>query len=303
MLVFATSDKGGTGRSVTSCNVAYRLSLMGNDVVYLDFDFGSPTAGAIFEISKMEGGTDRGGLHSYVEGEIGDPHYVDVRVSSDRQSLRTLQPKAGRLVLFPGDRGGAEFPSKPEKIDRCVELFRRLVQEFQVCVIDLSSGRSHALHMALKATARPELHAVDTRWLVFHRWTRQHIVAASSLVFGNNGLLDAGAAAGHDRNELQDLIRFIRIAVPTLNTPLSVDRATQAKWLRTCDNELKNLAMRSKLGHSVTLGETPVEPVLQWREQVISDADVASRIANPATIEAFDGLANKLTDKAVWERL
>ena len=48
MLVFATSDKGGTGRSVTSCNIAYRLSLQGNDVVYLDFDFGSPTAGAIF---------------------------------------------------------------------------------------------------------------------------------------------------------------------------------------------------------------------------------------------------------------
>lgn len=303
MLVFATSDKGGTGRSVTSCNVAYRLSLQGNDVVYLDFDFGSPTAGAIFEIAKMEGGTDRGGLHSYVEGKIGDPHYVDIKTSSDRASLRALHAKAGRLVFFPGDRGGAEFPSKPDKVYRCVELFRRLLQEFHVCVIDLSSGRSHALDMALKATARPELHSVAARWLVFHRWTRQHIMAANSLVFGDHGVLDAGAAAGHDRNALQDSIRFVRTAVPTLNAPHSADHAAQAKWLRTCDNELKTLAMRNKLGHSATLGETPVEPVLQWREQVISDADVASKIANTATVDAFDELARNLTDKAVWERL
>jgi CobQ/CobB/MinD/ParA nucleotide binding domain len=302
MLVFATSDKGGTGRSVTSCNVAYRLSLQGSDVVYLDFDFGSPTAGAIFEIARMEGGTDRGGLHSYVEGKVGDPHYVDIRADSDRESLRIPHAKAGRLVLFPGNRGGAEFPSTPDKVYRCVELFRRLAQEFHVCVVDLSSGRSHALEMALEATARPELHSVAARWLVYHRWTRQHIVAANSLVFGDHGVLDAGAGAGHDRNALQDSIRFVRTAVPTLNAPLSANRAAQAKWLRTCDNELKNLAMRNKLGHSATLGETPVEPVLQWREQVISDADVASKIANNATVEAFDELARKLTDKAVWER-
>ena len=32
MLVFATSDKGGTGRSVTSSNVVYRRALQGGDV-------------------------------------------------------------------------------------------------------------------------------------------------------------------------------------------------------------------------------------------------------------------------------
>ena len=44
MFVFAASDKGGTGRSVTSSNLLYRSALQGNDVCYLDFDFGSPTA-------------------------------------------------------------------------------------------------------------------------------------------------------------------------------------------------------------------------------------------------------------------
>ncbi|MFD1051900.1 hypothetical protein ACFQ1S_43240, partial [Kibdelosporangium lantanae] len=60
MLVFATSDKGGTGRSVTSCNLVYRKSLQGSDVCYVDFDFGSPTAGAVFQIPAVETGTDAG---------------------------------------------------------------------------------------------------------------------------------------------------------------------------------------------------------------------------------------------------
>jgi hypothetical protein len=157
--------------------------------------------------------------------------------------------------------------------------------------------------MALGATARSELDQVAVRWLVFHRWTRQHIVAASGLVFGEHGVLQAGAEAGHDRDALLDSIRFVRTAVPTLNAPLSTDRAAQAKWLHICNDELKNLAMRSKLGQSLTLGETPMEPVLQWREQVILDADVASNIANAATVKAFDELATKLTDDTVWERL
>jgi len=36
VLVFATSDKGGTGRSVTSSNVMYRRALQGSDVAYLE---------------------------------------------------------------------------------------------------------------------------------------------------------------------------------------------------------------------------------------------------------------------------
>jgi len=56
MLLFATSDKGGTGRSVTGSNVVYRRALQGGDVCYVDFDFGSPTSGAIFGISGLSRG-------------------------------------------------------------------------------------------------------------------------------------------------------------------------------------------------------------------------------------------------------
>jgi hypothetical protein len=303
VLVFAASDKGGTGRSVTSCNIAYHLAQR-KSVAYLDFDFGSPTAGAIFEVAKVERGIDsRVGTHSYLNGVASDPRQVDIWQSSSRTHLRTANTRAHRLVLFPGDRGGAEFPNSVERVERCIELFVKLDSEFDVCVVDLSSGRSVAVEMVLKATASAPLRSLAARWLVFHRWTQQHIVAAHSLVFDARGLLEVGKQAGHDQDELLDSIRFVRTAVPNLNSHLATDNAAQATWLRACDEELKKLANRHKLGRSRTLGQTPMEPVLQWREQVISDADVAANIANEATVTAFRELADKLTDNTWWEKL
>lgn len=112
MLVFATSDKGGTGRSVTSSNVMYRRALQGGDVCYLDFDFGSPTAGTIFNIATAVRGTVNGGLHSYLQGTLNEPEQLDVWSESDRTSLRHRPPGAGRLVLLPGDADrGSSHPT------------------------------------------------------------------------------------------------------------------------------------------------------------------------------------------------
>src|SRR3954466_16352834 len=102
MLVFAISDKGGTGRSVTSSNIVYRRALQGQDVCYLDFDFGSPTVGAIFRISSVSRGTQHGGMHAYLQGETDEPHRVDVWAESDRDALRARPPGAGQMMLFPG---------------------------------------------------------------------------------------------------------------------------------------------------------------------------------------------------------
>jgi MinD-like ATPase involved in chromosome partitioning or flagellar assembly len=96
VLVFATSDKGGTGRSVTGSNVAYRRALQGSDVCYLDFDFGSPTAGTIFHISSAVRGIDSGGLHSYLRGDVAEAQRLDVWNQSERGSLRGRPPGAGR---------------------------------------------------------------------------------------------------------------------------------------------------------------------------------------------------------------
>src|ERR1700722_10212734 len=171
MLLIATSDKGGTGRSVTGSNVVYRRALRGSDVCYVDFDFGSPTAGAIFGISALSRGTTTGsGTHSYLLGRAPVEELWDVWQHSDRTSLRQRPPGPGRLALVPGDAGGGEFAVDDDAVDRCIDLFLRLHGEFEVVLVDLSAGRSYAAEIVIAATSAPELGGVTTRWLIFHRW-------------------------------------------------------------------------------------------------------------------------------------
>jgi hypothetical protein len=305
MLVFATSDKGGTGRSVTSSNVAYRRALQGGDVCYLDFDFGSPTAGAIYNISAVVNGVPVGGLHSYLLGKASEPVRYDVWTSSDRSSLRGRPPGAGRLMLLPGDSGGGEFSADSEIIRRCVSLLLRLDEEFELCLVDLSAGRSYATQIVLAATAQEELRAIPYRWLIYHRWTRQHIIAAANLVYGHRGIIETGAGVGHDREKLSSSIRFVRTAVVDPDSSeLAGLRAPQIAWLRDCNQDLQEIASARRVGRTSILGVVPLDPVLQWREQLISDNDVLTRhIANQATVDAFSTIAKRLFDDAAWEGL
>jgi hypothetical protein len=305
MLIFAVSDKGGTGRSVTSCNILYRSALQGTDVCYLDFDFGSPTSGAIFNIESVSHGTTRGGLHSYLDGALAEPQRLDVWTESDRNSLRNRPPGAGRLMLLPGDSGGGEFPASKEAVNRCARLFLRLEEEFELTLVDLSAGRSYATDMVLAATAMPELKSVRSRWLVFHRWTRQHILAASALVYGTRGILDTGIRQGHKQESLSESLRFVRTAVVDPDSPeLEGLSGAQVAWLRDCHRDLLELASTHQVGRTVLIGAIPLDPVLQWREQIISDNDVYMRkIANLATVTAFSDLARLVVDDAAWETL
>ncbi|MFJ1599935.1 SCO2523 family variant P-loop protein [Streptomyces sp. NPDC088261] len=302
MLVFAASDKGGTGRSVTSANVAYRKALAGDDVCYLDFDFGSPTAAAVFDVPGALRGIEHGGLHSYLQGKAAEPVRIDVWADTEHEVLRHRPTGSGGLVLLPGDRSGGEFAVGKDALGRCVDLFLRLNSEFDLVVVDLSAGRSYATDMVLEATSRPELRGVDARWLVYHRWTRQHVIAAAGLVFGARGIVAGGVARGHDEDRLRGSIRFVRAAVPDPESALwSQVPPAQSAWMRKCDQDLNKLAAELDVGFSRVLGAVPLEPVLQWREQLITDEDVlASRVANMETRQALEELAARLTDDDAW---
>lgn len=309
MLVFATSDKGGTGRSVTSSNVVYRRALQGGDVCYLDFDFGSPTAGAIFDIDAVASGVPDRGLHSYLMGRIETPERFDVWTASDRTSLRGRPAGAGRLMLYPGDRGGSEFAADGEAdreiVRRCVRLLLRLEEEYELCLVDLSAGRSYATQIVLAATAEPQMRDVVYRWLIYHRWTAQHIGAAANLVYGPHGIIEAGTKRGHDHGRLSNAIRFVRTAVVDPDAAeLAGLPAAQIAWLRAWNTTLREMASARRAGRTLMLGEVPLDPVLQWREQLISDTDVLTRgIANQATVDAFSTIAKRLFDDAVWAGL
>jgi len=302
MLVFATSDKGGTGRSVTSANVVYRRALQGSNVAYLDFDFGSPTAGTVFNVDSVARGTADGGLHSYLRGDVPEPQRLDVWTESERESLRRRPDGAGQLVLFPGDIDGGEFAITNDVVRRCVQLLLRIEEEFDIGLLDLSAGRSYATDAVLAATALPELRHIRARWLVFHRWTRQHIIAAEGLVNGANGIIELGVQRGHDRQELSDSIRFVRTAVVDPNSEqLAGLRAEQVAWLRDTNQALQRLASDRRIGRITRIGSVPLDPVLQWREQLITDWDTTIRqIANRATVDAFELIAKRLDDDSAW---
>ncbi|MFG1811908.1 SCO2523 family variant P-loop protein [Streptomyces sp. NPDC049040] len=302
MLVFAASDKGGTGRSVTSANIAFRRALGGDDVAYLDFDFGSPTAAAVFDVPSAMGGIEQGGLHSYLQGKANEPTRLDVWAQTEHQLLRDRPANSGNLVLLPGDRSGGEFAVVKDTVSRCIDLFLRLDSEFDVVIVDLSAGRSYAMDMALDVTARPEMRGIGTHWLVYHRWTRQHVIAAAGLVFGPRGIITGGVARGHDEEELRGNIRFVRAAVPDPEAPpWSLVPPAQSAWMRKCDQELHRLAADREIGFTAILGAVPLEPVLQWREQLITDEDVlSSRVANVETLIALQDLADKLDDDEAW---
>lgn len=305
MLIMATSDKGGTGRSVTSCNLAYQTALMGRNVCYLDFDFGSPTAGTVFNVSTVERGTPQGGLHAYLRGMIDEVHRVDVWRESERPSIRNRPDASGELVLIPGDIDGGEFESSPDIVLRCVDMFLALEAEFDVIFVDLSAGRSYATQIVLEALTMPAFEEVDFRWLVFHRWTRQHIIAAEGLVYGGHGLIKTGVTLGHDEHRLQDSIRFVRTAVVyPEGESLSGLTAPQVAWLHVCNDELHKLAGAHRVGRTRMAGEIPLDPVLQWQEQILTSSDTRKRqIANLETVEAFVKLCEQLLDRESWEAL
>ncbi|MEU6142641.1 SCO2523 family variant P-loop protein [Streptomyces sp. NPDC047081] len=302
MIVFAASDKGGTGRSVTSANLAYQRALAGDDVVYVDFDFGSPTAPAVFDVPDMQRGIEYGGLHSYLEGTVPEPARIDIWRRTEHTVLRRMPIGAGRLVLLPGDASGGEFVTDQDSVHRCVDLLLRLNAEFDLILVDLSAGRSYAMDMVLEATAGRELQRVVSRWVVFHRWTRQHVIAAAGLVFAERGLLEGGAERGHDKDALRSVIRFVRAAVPDPDSALwSHLSPAQFAWMQMYDEKLRRLAAELGVGDSVLLGTVPLEPILQWREQLITEEEVvATQIANKETLEAMEAIARRLTEDTHW---
>jgi hypothetical protein len=283
--------------------------LQGHDACYLDFDFGSPTAGAIFNLDGVASGTSEGGLHSYLLGKVVEPVRLDVWSTTDRANLRGRPAGAGRLMLLPGDSGGGEFSADNSAdrnmVRRCANLLLRLEEEFELCMVDLSAGRSYATQLALAATAEPDMRDVVCRWLIYHRWTAQHIVAAANLVHGQRGILEVGGEKGHDREQLLAAIRFVRTAVVD---PDSVElaglRPAQVAWLRDFNRKLQGMASVRRVGRTTMLAAVPLDPVLQWREQLISDDDVlALHIANQATVDAFSTIAKLLFEDVAWEGL
>ncbi|ACU72768.1 conserved hypothetical protein [Catenulispora acidiphila DSM 44928] len=304
MLVFTAAGKGGAGQTVTGCNMAYQLALKGEDVAYLDFDFGRPSAGATFDIDAAARGVTRDGVRSFLLGGGPRPVVLDVATRTAGAALRNRPPGAGRLVLLPGDRGARWFGRTAEIVQRCSELFLRTESEYSVTVVDLGSGRTVAVDLVLEVMARPEMRNIVARWLVVHQWTRLHVDAAGDFVHGPSGLLDTARHTGLDPAAVERALRFVRCIVADKASLGRFGQVAQQAWQAEMDAELRNFAAEQQLGIGAVLGTVPFDPVLKLREQIITGFDVASvQIARQDTVEAYASLARRLSDHQAWETL
>ena len=227
-------------------------------------------------------------------GTLPEPLMLDIWEGSDRRSMKETSLGAGRLVLLPGDLNGGEPTQLTDQmVRRFATLLLKLQSSFGIILVDLSAGRSVAAELALTAASRTELANVPTRWLIFHRWTKQHLIAAAGL---RDGLLSSAEERGHDRRALEDSLRFVRTAFVDPDAEAGL-RATQVMWLREVDNQLNDLARRLRLGNQTLLETVPLDPLLQWQEQLLTDYDTDTRdVANTATVKAFEEIARKLDE-------
>ncbi|CAM5670676.1 DNA-binding protein [Streptomyces purpurascens] len=302
----AASDKGGAGRSVTSANLAYRRALAGDEVCYLDFDFGSPTASAVFDVPEARRAAEDYGLHAYLKGEVvGNPPRIDVWAETEHWVLRNRPSCSGRLVLMPGDLSGGDFATTENDLRRCVNLLLKLHHEFDLIVVDLRAGRSYAdrsgpgSHRTARDEGRPgplgwsSTAGPASMWPAPRTWSS---VGAASC-------RPAASPEATTRTPCEAPSASVRSAVPDPDSPLwSQARPAQSVWMRVRDGDLEQLASEHGMGRSQVLGSVPFEPVLQWREQLITDEDVLdSQIADMTTWQALRDLAARLTDDRHWE--
>lgn len=269
------SHKGGTGRTTTAANVAYRLALRNRSVCCIDLDLDSPTFGAVVGLRGLEQGAPVG-IHDFlhVAGPLA-PRPPDaaldtlVDIWQNAELPRPGVGRTGRLRLLPGGRERLGLPLVP--VEQQGRILARIIgalrEEYDHILLDVRSGASDTVAAILAAD--DTLAAV--RWLVFFRWTPQHIVGAADL---------CERLAGAD-------------AKPSLVRTAFSDPAEMASWFRE-QNRALTVRARDCLGQWRILTDIPSEPMLQWKEGVVTDDDVHDGVADSSTVASYEQLAERM---------
>ena len=297
MLVFSISDKGGTGRTVTSCNIAYQAALQGQNVCYFDLDLGSPTASNTFGLDNSLLDSSKS-LHEFLNKDsVDEPQHIDVFAESEQFKEEGPPPDAGKLIFVPGKRTGKEFDSSFKNTDRCLQYFKELQnnKKFDLCIVDVSAGRSPALELIMKVLGKD--HETDKElnyvWLVFHRWTKQHLQAAHNLVYSPNGLHYLANKKQLPDTKFRNSIYYVRTAFVE---EIKAQTPAQEVWITEKKQALQEIAGELGLLNR-QLGEIPWDPMLYWNEQLITANDIAQELTNQSTMDAFKELAKALIAK------
>jgi len=274
----AISYKGGTGRTTASANVGYHLARSGTSTCVVDLDLTSPTFGAVLEMPKFRLGAEMG-VHDILTDSAVAREPRDLRKSVWRHSEKLGLPpeRAADFDLIPGkETRRAGMPVRPDAATagRLAEALERLREHYEVIILDVRSGMSDAtaiLNYALQANGVSGPQLAITSWLVFFRWTPQHLTGTSSLC--------------------ETLSR--NAEVRTVRTAYDAPTAEAPGWYREQHRQLTD-EMDEVLAEFAPIADIPFESMLRWRETVIVESDVQDGIAAAATEAAYRRLATKL---------
>ena len=285
----AISHKGGTGRSVTLANVAFRLALKGYDICCVDLDLTSPTLGSVLGIAKLETGVEKEGSQVAPRSifdilnrgndaqkviNMCDTALVDVWGASGE--LQVSKPIANPIFrLLPGFKN---INDDVLELSRLPLLLEALSDRYHVVILDVRSGNSKVAD----ALASPECDPYIDSWLLHFRWTRQHLAGVANYV--------SSFQKTHGR--FDDRVLLISTAYPQMS-PQSSDALRRELHAYNDQLEARLQDLCGRLGHDI-LGKVPFEDLLLWKETVITDKMVERRIARAETSESFGAIADAI---------
>jgi hypothetical protein len=275
------SHKGGTGRTTATANIAYQLTLRGKSVCCVDLDLTSPTFGAVLGMKGYEQGAPIG-VHDFLSptepalARDAPGHLLDVWAENPELG-ESLAVRPGDFKLLPGkndqDRK-ARVVGPKDQGERLADLFATLVSAFAFVLVDVRSGTSDVVEGVLHAVN--DHNCQLTSWIVFFRWTPQHLVGAHDLCLR---LSDKGAP-----------VRTVRTAFTERNQLLA-----KPKWFQQQHDILED-EMADRLRGFSPIADIPFEDLLRWKECVITDDLVTKKVAAPGIVEGYKRLARKMAE-------
>jgi MinD-like ATPase involved in chromosome partitioning or flagellar assembly len=269
------SHKGGTGRTTTAANVAYRLALRNRSVCCVDLDLDSPTFGAVVGLPGLEQGAPIG-IHDFlhVPGPLAPrpPDTASDALIDIWQNTSLPRPgvaRTGRLRLLPGgrERLGLQLVPTQEQGTILSRIISALRDDYDHVLLDVRSGASNTVEAVLAAD--DTIQAIQ--WLVFFRWTPQHLTGAADLC-------ERLSAAG---------------AKPFLIRTAFSDPAEMGGWFQE-QHRILTVRARRSLGRWSMLTDIPAEPMLQWRESIVTQEDVREGTADNSLVDSYEALADQL---------
>ncbi len=236
--------------------------------------------------------------------EVAEPARIDVWRQTEHPLLRARPNQSGRLVLLPGDAGGGEFATGEETLERCIDL---LLRSTASSTSPSSTSAPAAATPSTWSSRPPPTPGCATSPSAGWSSTAGPASTSSPPPDSSTPTTASSAAASNAATTRRRFRPPSASCGPPYPTPSRRcgprARPPRPPGCRPATRRCAGSPPSTGIGDSVVLGVVPLEPILQWREQLITEEDVLStQIANKETLEALEEIARRLTDDSHWGR-